>query len=105
MSPYSASKAAILQLTRNLALDLRSFNVRVNSISPSLVNVPPLHAHASKIGLTGEVLKDACVSASCIKQLAEPEEIANLLAVFLASDLCPFMTGANLVLDGSSIIQ
>lgn len=102
--PYSASKAAVLQLTRNLAVDLGSFNIRVNSISPSLINLPSLGEHAQRLGLTAEVLKDVCVSISCIKRLVEPSEIANLV-VFLASDLCPFMTGANLVVDGGHSIS
>jgi NAD(P)-dependent dehydrogenase (short-subunit alcohol dehydrogenase family) len=42
--PYSATKGAIIQLTRNLALDLGSFNIRVNSVSPSGVNTPTTFA-------------------------------------------------------------
>ena len=40
--PYSATKGAIIQLTRNLALDLGSFNIRVNSISPGAIDSPLL---------------------------------------------------------------
>lgn len=102
-TPYSASKAAVLQLTRNLAADLGGFNIRVNSVSPSLVNLPSIGEHAQRLGLTAELLKDICVSGSCIKRLVEPSEIANLV-VFMASDLCPFMTGTNLVVDGGHSI-
>jgi meso-butanediol dehydrogenase/(S,S)-butanediol dehydrogenase/diacetyl reductase len=101
--PYSASKAAVIQLTRNLALDLGAFNIRVNSISPSLINVSSIDEHAKKMGLTGEQLKTVCMSMTCLKRNGEPEEIANLV-VFLASDLCQFMTGANLVVDGGGSI-
>lgn len=102
-APYSASKAAVLQLTRNLAADLGGFNIRVNSISPSLVNLPSIGEHAQRLGLTAQVLTDFSVTGSCIKRLLEASEIANLV-VFLASDLCPFMTGTNLVVDGGHSI-
>lgn len=102
--PYSASKAAVLQLTRNLAVDLGPFNIRVNSISPSLVNLPSIGEHAQRLGLTADMLRDVCITVSPIKRLVEAAEIANLV-VFLASDLCPFMTGTNLVLDGGHTIS
>jgi len=55
------------------------------------------------MGLTEEQLKNICISTSCIKRLVQAQEIANLV-VFLASDLCQFMAGANLVIDGGSSI-
>jgi NAD(P)-dependent dehydrogenase (short-subunit alcohol dehydrogenase family) len=94
-SPYSASKAAVIQLTQNLALALGSFNIRVNS--------PSIHKQIGTMGLTEEQLKNICISTFCIKRLVQAQEIANLV-VFLASDLCQFMTGANLVIDGGSSI-
>jgi meso-butanediol dehydrogenase/(S,S)-butanediol dehydrogenase/diacetyl reductase len=98
-----SQKGAVIQLTRNLALDLGSFNIRVNSVSPSLMNVPSVDEHAQKMGLTGELLKNICISNSCLKQLGEIQDIANLM-VFLASDLCQFMTGANIIVDGGGSI-
>jgi NAD(P)-dependent dehydrogenase (short-subunit alcohol dehydrogenase family) len=41
------------------------------------------------------------MDSSCLKRVGQAQEIANII-VFLASDLCPFMTGANLVIDGGS---
>jgi NAD(P)-dependent dehydrogenase (short-subunit alcohol dehydrogenase family) len=100
--PYSATKGAILQLTRNLALDLGSFNIRVNSVSPSAVNTPTTFAIGESRGISKNELEEA-LKGKCLKRLCQPEEIANLF-VFLASDLCPFMTGANLVVDGGTTI-
>jgi 3alpha(or 20beta)-hydroxysteroid dehydrogenase len=100
--PYSARKGAILQLTRNLALDLGSFNIRVNSVSPSGVNTPVTFAIGESRGISRKELEEG-LKGGCLKRLCEPEEIANLF-VFLVSDLCPFMTGANLALDGGTTI-
>lgn len=101
VSPYATSKAAVLQLTRNMAVELGSFNIRVNSISPHLIDVPALYEHAEKVGVTKEQLTEMCVSKGCFKRLAQPQEISNAV-VFLASDLCPYMTGTNLVVDGGN---
>ena len=103
MCPYAASKAAVIQLTRNLALDLGAFNIRVNSISPGLVDVPSVDAMVKQSGLTGEQLRHIVSSATCLKRNCEAQEIANLV-VFLVSDLCQFMTGANLIVDGGNTI-
>ena len=96
--PYATSKGAIIQLTRNLACDLGPFNIRVNSISPGAIDSPTLDRTAEQNGLTREEF-DREHSGKCLRRLGEPQEVANLL-VFLLSDLCPFLTGANIVLDG-----
>ncbi|CAF0790887.1 unnamed protein product [Rotaria sordida] len=96
--PYSTSKAAIIQMTRNLALDLGSFNIRVNSISPGAIESPTLYRTAAESGVTKEQF-DAQHAGKCIKRLGHPQEVANM-TVFLASDLCPFITGTNIVIDG-----
>ena len=96
--PYSTSKDAVIQMTRNLALDLGPFHTRVNSISPGAINSPTLYRTAIKEGLTKENF-DKKHAGKCIKRLGHPQEIANM-TVFLASDLCSFITGANFVIDG-----
>ncbi|CAF2644149.1 unnamed protein product [Rotaria sp. Silwood2] len=100
--PYSATKCAIIQLTRNLALDLGSFNIRVNSVSPSGINTPTTYAIGESVGIPKNQL-DEVIKGKCLQRVCQPEEVANLF-IFLASDLCAFMTGANLVLDGGSTI-
>ncbi len=83
---YSSSKSAIIQLTRNLALDLGSFNIRVNSISPDRIESPLSDEQAKMLGLTEEILSSICGEASCLKRIGQAQEIANTV-VFLASDL------------------
>ncbi|CAF3205800.1 unnamed protein product [Rotaria sp. Silwood2] len=100
--PYSATKCAIIQLTRNLALDLGSFNIRVNSVSPSGINTPTTYAIGESVGIPKNQL-DEVIKGKCLQRVCQPEEVANLF-IFLASDLCAFMTGTNLVLDGGSTI-
>jgi NAD(P)-dependent dehydrogenase (short-subunit alcohol dehydrogenase family) len=100
---YSSSKGAIIQMTRNLALDLGSSNIRVNSISPGRIDTLLREDQTKMMGLTQEQLNNICTEASCLKRIGQAQEIANAI-IFLASDLCPFMTGANLVIDGGSSI-
>lgn len=96
--PYSTSKGAIIQMTRNLALDLGSFNIRVNSISPGAIESPTIYQTAAKQGLTKEEF-DQIHGGKCLKRLGHPNEIANMV-VFLASNLSPFITGTNILIDG-----
>ncbi len=96
--PYSTTKGAIIQMTRNLALDLGSFNIRVNSISPGAIDSPTLYRTAAEGGVTKEEF-DKEHGGKCIKRLGHPQEIANMI-VFLVSDLCEFITGTNIVVDG-----
>ncbi|CAF1507852.1 unnamed protein product [Adineta steineri] len=50
--------------------------------------------------MTIEEMNEKCMEGSCLKRIGQAEDIANLI-VFVISDLCPFMTGANLVVDGA----
>jgi NAD(P)-dependent dehydrogenase (short-subunit alcohol dehydrogenase family) len=93
-SAYCASKAALIQLTRELALDHAKQGIRVNALSPGAVTTPRL---LSRYG-TPEAAEAALAPRHPIGRLGRPEKIAA--ALFLASDDSSFMTGANLVVDG-----
>ena len=97
--PYSTTKGAILQMTRNLALDLGPFNIRCNSICPGFTLTPATAGHAAKLNISLEELIEAQLKDQCLKRYGTPAEIANL-TVFLASDLCHFATGASFLVDG-----
>lgn len=98
---YATSKAALIQMTRAMALDLASHNIRVNCVAPGLVKTPIQAAQAALVGQGGV---QALVERAAIKRLAEPSEIANV-ALFLLSDLASYMTGETVVVDGGLSIH
>jgi NAD(P)-dependent dehydrogenase (short-subunit alcohol dehydrogenase family) len=89
---YTASKHAVIGLTKSLALEYSSENIRVNSISPGDTKT------AIQDSFTEEQQKEI-VANHPIGRLAEPSEIARAI-VFLASDDASFITGSNLMVDG-----
>lgn len=99
-SVYSASKAAILSLAKNLSAELLPRKIRVNAISPGPVGTP-LHS-SEKLGITTEQLKkmdEDTVSQVPLGRYGTVEEIAKI-AAFFASDDSSFILGAELVADG-----
>ncbi|KAL1839423.1 hypothetical protein VTJ49DRAFT_1524 [Mycothermus thermophilus] len=92
---YNASKAAVLQLARNLAAEWGEHGIRVNTISPGYI-VTEMTA-----GLFEAVpeRRAAWPDANMLKRLSYPEEYRGA-AVFLLSDASSFMTGADLRIDG-----
>jgi NAD(P)-dependent dehydrogenase (short-subunit alcohol dehydrogenase family) len=97
--PYSTTKGAILQMTRNLALDLGPFNIRCNSICPGPILTPASANHAKFLNMTLDELIAEELKHQCLKRWGTTQEVANL-TVFLASDLCQFATGASFLVDG-----
>lgn len=95
---YSVSKAGIISMTKALAMEWGEFNVRVNSISPTVV-LTELGKKAWA-GQVGEEMKKKIPKG----RFAEPEEVANV-ALFLASDASDMVTGENIVIDGGYTIQ
>ncbi len=94
MGVYSASKAAVIMLTRALALELAADNIQVNALAPGLVKTRFSQALWDNPALSAKVL-----GSIPAKRMASPEEIAAA-ALFLASPASDFITGEALVLDG-----
>lgn len=98
LGAYCISKAADLQLVRNLAVENGPHNVRVNAISPGLVRTD----FARALWENPDLLKRRTANDP-LRRIGEPEEIAGI-AVYLASRAGTFTTGQNFVIDGGSTI-
>ena len=102
--PYNASKGALLQLTRCLALDLAPHNIRVNCVCPGSVLTDATERHRRSVNMDREEFLKAAADLSMMKRIADPREIAHG-ALFLASEESSFMTGAPLIMDGGLTVQ
>jgi dihydroanticapsin dehydrogenase len=103
LSVYSASKGAVVMLTKGVALDYAKQGIRCNAICPGWVDTPINYAHADMLGGLQHVY-DTIESFQPIGRPGRPEEIANV-ALFLASDEASFMTGAIVSADGGMTAQ
>src|ERR1700760_2052095 len=99
LGAYSISKAADMQLARNLACEYGKHNIRVNCIAPGLIKTD----FARALWENPETLK-ASTARSPLLRIGEPDEIAGA-AVFLASRAGSFTTGQTIVIDGGATIS
>ncbi|MGB7654226.1 MAG: SDR family oxidoreductase [Novosphingobium sp.] len=95
---YAITKAADIQMAKNLAREFGADNVRVNAIAPGLVRTD----FAKALWENPENLKASTANA-CLGRIGEPHEIAGA-AVFLASEASSFMTGQTIVIDGGVVV-
>jgi 2-keto-3-deoxy-L-fuconate dehydrogenase len=95
---YMATKAAVIGLTKSIALDFVKQGIRCNSISPGTIETPSLHERWAETGDI-DAARAAFVARQPMGRLGSADEIAAA-AVLLASDEARFMTGANVVVDG-----
>lgn len=96
-SAYIASKGAVMSLTRAMAMDFVSDNIRVNALVPGLI--------MTGIGrdfLNAQADPDAVASGNPIGRPGQPEEVAPMV-VFLAQEECTFSTGAPFYVDGGEL--
>jgi dihydroanticapsin dehydrogenase len=97
---YNATKAAIANMTRCMALDLAPDNIRVNAVCPGVVWTQIVQRLTAEMGMdraAANVHPD-WGGAHMIKRIAEPREIAHAI-LFLASDEASFITAENLMVD------
>jgi 2-hydroxycyclohexanecarboxyl-CoA dehydrogenase len=99
MGQYDATKAAILGLTRALAVEEAEHGVRVNSVCPGSTLTPFTQGRAKARGMTEEDLRVKGFAPSLLNRWATPDEIAYPV-LWLASDEASFITGAVLIADG-----
>lgn len=98
---YCASKGAVVNLTRAMALDHGEQNIRVNCICPGDTLTPMLREEARQLGESNEAfLIDAADRP--LRRIGRPEDIAQA-ALYLASDAASFVTGTTLVVDGGGL--
>jgi NAD(P)-dependent dehydrogenase (short-subunit alcohol dehydrogenase family) len=103
LAVYSASKGAVVMLTRGIALDYASRGIRCNCICPGWVDTPINDAHAEMLGGLEKVYA-SMAQFQPIGRPGEPREIAHL-ALFLASDEASFITGSVISADGGMTAQ
>jgi dihydroanticapsin dehydrogenase len=98
---YNTTKAAILGMTRCMAMDLAPDNIRVNAICPGVVWTQIVERQAAAMGLDRAAadVHPQWAGAQLIHRCADPREIAYAI-LFLASDEASFVTGSHLMADG-----
>lgn len=101
--PYACSKAAMLALTRNLALDLTSRHIRVNCICPGYIDTRLWEHYLQSSENPAEVAQQT-TALHPVGRRGVPQDIGEA-ALFLASDRSSFITGADLVVDGGLTVR
>jgi NAD(P)-dependent dehydrogenase (short-subunit alcohol dehydrogenase family) len=97
VAPYAAAKAAIMQLSRVLALEMAPYGVRVNSIAPGYIDTPLTRQHAPEV-------RARITETTPLRRFGEVTELMGPV-LFLASDASSFVTGSTLVVDGGWTAQ
>ncbi|WP_370551926.1 SDR family NAD(P)-dependent oxidoreductase [Haliea sp. E1-2-M8] len=98
MAAYCAYKAGVLGLTRSAALDYGAQGVRINVVSPGVVETPMMITQMTNV----PGLRDMLVQAEPVGRLGRPEEIGETV-VWLLSDRSSVALGANFAVDGVTL--
>jgi NAD(P)-dependent dehydrogenase (short-subunit alcohol dehydrogenase family) len=95
---YNASKGAVANMTRSMAIDYAKYNIRVNAVNPGSIKTDMYFRSAERVG-GRDVLDYGMADVYPIGRNGYPEEVAACV-LFLASDRASFVTGHNMIVDG-----
>jgi NAD(P)-dependent dehydrogenase (short-subunit alcohol dehydrogenase family) len=98
---YCASKGAVVNMTRAMALDHGEQNIRVNCICPGDIDTGMLRNEARQLGVSDEKFLAEAADRP-LRRIGKPEDIAQAV-LYLASDASSFVTGTTLVVDGGGL--
>lgn len=96
---YSVAKAAVIHLTKSVALELGESNVRVNAICPGFIATPLAAGRPDADEEQIQQMRESVDGSQVLRRMGEPTDIANM-ALFLASDESEWMTGQEWIVDG-----
>jgi 2-deoxy-D-gluconate 3-dehydrogenase len=105
LAHYDASKHGAWGFTKNSALELAQYNIRINAIAPGGIATPGVAA-MSEGASTGQMAKSTenFLAKIPMHRMGEPDEIGKA-ALFLASDMSSYMTGSQIVVDGGALLS
>jgi len=101
---YSATKAALLNMTRCMAVDLAPFNIRVNCVCPATIRTAATDRHMATTGLSEETFLAEQAPLHLLNRVGTPREVAYAI-LFLASDEASFITATPLLVDGGYLAR
>jgi dihydroanticapsin dehydrogenase len=101
---YSATKAALLNMTRCMALDLAPYHIRVNCVCPGTILTSATDRHMAQTGTSEETFAAQQAPLHLLNRVGRPREVAYAI-LFLASDEASFVTGAPLLVDGGYLAR
>ena len=99
ISPYTASKAAVINLTRSLALEWARYGIQVNALGPAYIETEMNEAE-----LSIPKVREKIISKTPLKRLGDPEELEGAI-LLLASNASSFITGQTIFIDGGWLAQ
>lgn len=103
---YGLTKGALAQMVKSMSIDLKKYNVRVNSVCPGTIDTPLVENLFDKLSQGDTQKRESMMKEEEAlffgNRLGQPEEVANLV-YFLASDEASFITGANYLVDGGLV--
>lgn len=100
ITAYSASKGAVIALTRAFANELGPRGIRVNAIAPGIIDTPGVQEQMAPLKKGGLDI-DAAIAANPLRIAGQPDHIARV-TLFLVSGLAAFITGQTVVVDGGA---
>ncbi|MBT5186148.1 MAG: SDR family oxidoreductase [Kordiimonadaceae bacterium] len=103
---YGAAKGGVIGLTKSIAIDYLSNNIRCNAVCPGTTQTPSLDERIEELGKTlgdVETARQAFIDRQPMGRLGTPEEIASMI-IYLASDESSYVTGQTFNIDGGTMI-